>query len=73
MYVNYFTEEVMLEGDKPPVGLILCADKNDKVIRYTLGPRNNQIRAYKYITNLLEGEEIKEEAEKYISLVKQKD
>ena len=70
MYVNYFTEEIMLKGDKYPVGMILCADKNDKVIRYTLGRNNNQIRAYKYITDLTEGNQIKEEAERYLKLFK---
>lgn len=63
----------MLKNDNYPIGMILCADKNDKVIRYTLGPRNDQIRAYRYITDLKEGEEITGEAEKYIKLYKQID
>jgi len=71
MYVNYFAEELMLKDDNYPIGMILCADKNDKVIRYTLGPNNDQIRAYRYITDLTEGEEIKLEAEKYLKLYKQ--
>ena len=70
MYVNYYTENYMLEGDKPPVGMILCADKNDKVIKYTLGSSKTQINAYKYITSLTESDEIKEEAERYLSLIK---
>ncbi len=70
MYVNYYTENYMLEGDKPPAGMILCADKNDKVIKYTLGSSKTQINAYKYITNLTESDEIKEEAERYLSLIK---
>lgn len=72
MYVNYFTEELMIEGDNYPIGMILCADKNDKVIRYTLGPKNNQIGAYKYVTDLSEGEALKEEAERYLKLSKHK-
>lgn len=70
MYVNYYTENFMLEGDKPPVGMILCTDKNDKMIKYTLGPTNKQVKAYKYVTNLNEGKEIKEEAERYLKLLK---
>lgn len=72
MYVNYFTEELMLKEDNYPIGMILCADKNDKVIRYTLGPNNDQIRAYRYVTDLAEGEEIKEEAERYLKLYKKR-
>ena len=70
MYVNYYTENYMLMDDKPPIGMILCADKNDKVIRYTLGPTNKSIKAYKYITCLTEGDEIQEEAEKYLKMIK---
>ena len=72
MYVNYYTENYMLDGDKEPIGMILCADKNDKVIKYTLGPSNRQVRAYKYLTNLSRGNDIKEEAERYLKQLKEK-
>jgi predicted nuclease of restriction endonuclease-like (RecB) superfamily len=36
-YVNYYDRERRMEGDGPTLGLILCADKNDAVVRYTLG------------------------------------
>ncbi len=29
VYLNYFREHEMSEGDNPPVGLILCAQKNE--------------------------------------------
>jgi len=38
LYVNYYDRERRTEGDNPTLGLILCADKNDAVVRYTLGP-----------------------------------
>ncbi len=38
LYVNYFDRERRTEGDNPTLGLILCTDKNDAVVRYTLGP-----------------------------------
>ena len=72
MYVNYYTENFLLEGDKPPIGMILCADKNDKVVKYTLGASNQNISAYKYITSITEGEKIKEEAERYLNRIKDK-
>ena len=37
-YVNYFNRERRTEGDNPTLGLILCTDKNDAVVKYTLGP-----------------------------------
>ena len=36
-YVNYYDRERRTEGDNPTIGLILCPDKNDSVVRYTLG------------------------------------
>ena len=41
MYVNYYTRELKNEGDAAPIGLVLCADKNDSVVKYTL-PTDNQ-------------------------------
>lgn len=37
LYVNYYNRERRSPGDNPTLGLILCADKNDAVVRYTLG------------------------------------
>lgn len=42
LYVNYFDHERRTAGDGPTLGLILCADKNDAVVRYTLGPEQKQ-------------------------------
>jgi len=39
LYVNYYDIERRTEGDNPTLGLILCADKNDAVVKYTLGPQ----------------------------------
>ncbi|MBR6337251.1 MAG: DUF1016 family protein [Ruminococcus sp.] len=61
MYVNYYTRELMNEGDNPPIGIVLCAEKNDAVVKYTLPERNNQIFASKYLTYLPTEEELKRE------------
>ena len=58
MYVNYYTREMMNPGDNPPIGILLCADKNDAVVRYTLPEGENQIFAAKYTTYLPTKEEI---------------
>jgi predicted nuclease of restriction endonuclease-like (RecB) superfamily len=38
LYVNYFDQDRRTEGDNPTLGLILCTDKNDAVVKYLLGP-----------------------------------
>ena len=35
MYVHYFEEEMMNEGDNPPIGIVLCADKSDSIFEDT--------------------------------------
>lgn len=33
MYVNYYTRELMNEGDNLPIGIVLCADKSNAVVK----------------------------------------
>ena len=61
MYVNYYTREKMNEGDNPPVGIILCSDKSDAVVKYTLPEDNSQIFASKYMLYIPSEEELKRE------------
>lgn len=61
MYVNYYTRELMNEGDSLPIGIILCADKSDSVVKYTLPEDNNQIFASKYKLYMPTEEELKRE------------
>lgn len=41
-YVNYYDCERRTEGDNPTLGLILCPDKNDAVVKYTLGEQQER-------------------------------
>lgn len=61
MYVNYYTREMMNPDDNPPIGIVLCADKNDTVVKYTLPENNSQIFASKYMTYLPTEEELRKE------------
>jgi len=63
MYVNYYTREMMNEGDNPPIGILLCADKSESVVKYTLSEENTQIFASKYKLYLPTEEELRREIE----------
>ncbi|MCE9584372.1 MAG: PDDEXK nuclease domain-containing protein [Planctomycetes bacterium] len=52
LYVNWFDEHRRTTGDGPTLGLILCSDKNDAVVRYTLGPGKKRIFASRYKLHL---------------------
>jgi predicted nuclease of restriction endonuclease-like (RecB) superfamily len=49
LYVNYYDRERLTEGDNPTLGVILCTDKNDAMVKYTLGvDQKKQIFTSKY-------------------------
>lgn len=64
MYVNYYTRKLMNEGDNLPIGIVLCADKSDSVVKYTLPEGNNQIYASKYKLYMPTEEELRRELAK---------
>jgi predicted nuclease of restriction endonuclease-like (RecB) superfamily len=48
MYVHYYQRELTAADENPPIGIILCTDKNEAVVRYTLPEGNQQIFASRY-------------------------
>jgi len=58
MYVNYYTRQLINEGDNPPIGILLCADKSDTLVEYTLPEDNKQVFASKYLPYLPTKEEL---------------
>ena len=62
MYVNYYKRNMKIDGDNDPIGIVLCAEKNEAVIKYTLGDDSNtQIYASKYLSYMPTEEELKKE------------
>lgn len=61
MYVRIFEEKIRQENDNPTIGLILCADKNNAVARYSLLNDSKQIFASKYKTYLPTEKQLKQE------------
>jgi predicted nuclease of restriction endonuclease-like (RecB) superfamily len=61
LYVNYFDRERRTDGDGPTIGLILCTDKNDAVVRYTLGDSAGNIFASRYKLHLPSEAELRAE------------
>ncbi len=62
LYVNYYDRERLSEGDNPTLGLILCTDKNDAVVKYTLGQdQSPKIFASRYKLFLPSEDELREE------------
>lgn len=49
IYLNYYQSEINDEIDNPPIGIILCTDKDNVAAEYALGGLSNQIFAESYI------------------------
>ena len=49
MYLNYYATEVNDSDDNPPIGIILCTDKDSITAEYALGGLSNNIFASRYI------------------------
>ena len=64
MYVHYYERELMNEGDNPPIGIVLCADKSESVVKYTLPKNETQIFASKYKLYLPSEEELSQELQR---------
>ena len=70
LYVNYYDRERRTEGDNPTLGLILCADKNDAVVKYTLGPEQKQkIFASRYKLHVPTEAELKAEMRRALRMI----
>jgi len=49
MYLNYYASEVNDQDDNPPIGIILCTEKDSVTAEYALGGLSNNIFASRYV------------------------
>lgn len=63
MYVRMYDELKRTEGDNPTIGIILCADTDEDIARYSILKGNEQLFASKYKLYLPTEEELRNEIE----------
>lgn len=61
LYLNYVKENMMLTDEADPVGIILCSDKDDAVVKYATGGIRTRVFASKYLTDLPDEETLRQE------------
>jgi predicted nuclease of restriction endonuclease-like (RecB) superfamily len=64
LYLNYAKEHLTEEGENAPIGLILCSEKSDTVVRYALGGINATVFASEYLTMLPAEDELRAAVER---------
>jgi predicted nuclease of restriction endonuclease-like (RecB) superfamily len=70
MYVRMFGHLHTTEGDNPTIGIILCAEKDQALVKYSILDENKQIFASKYTMILPTIDELKTELEREIQFLK---
>ena len=70
MYVNYYDRFEKQEHDSPSIGILLCTDKNNAVVKITLPENSNNIIASKYQLYLPTEQQLIEEVQKEIDKMK---
>ena len=58
MYLNYYAAEVNDHDDNPPIGIILCTDKDSVAAEYALGGLSNNIFASRYVLYMPDKEQL---------------
>ena len=57
-YVSWYKRNMMTEGDNPPVGILLCTQKDHALVEYALAGVNNQVFVSKYQLELPKKEDL---------------
>jgi hypothetical protein len=51
-YLNYYRNNEMIDGDNPPVGIVLCTDKKSSTVKYATGLLDNHLFVSRYQVQL---------------------
>jgi len=63
-YVKFFEDNIKTEGDNPTIALILCSEKNETMVKYSILNESKQLFASKYKLYIPSEEELKRELER---------
>lgn len=73
MYVRLFEDRIKTEGDNPTIGIILCTEKDETVVRYSALNDNSQLFASRYKLYLPSEQELIEEIEREKEIMRRQD
>lgn len=67
MYVNYYDRKMKNPDENPTIGILLCTDKKETIVKYTLPENNNQIFASEYKIYLPTKKELEQKLKELLS------
>lgn len=68
-YVSWYRQHMMSDGDNPPIGILLCTDKNHALAEYALAGMDNSLFVSKYLLELPKREEMQAFIEKQVKKI----
>jgi len=71
-YVRLFDDKVKQTDDNPTIGIVLCADKDESIVKYSVLSDNDNLFATKYMPYLPTEEELKRELEREREIIEQR-
>ncbi len=71
MYVRMYEDKYKQEGDNPTIGIILCSEQNESVIKYSVLKESKQLFSSRYKLFLPSEQELKNELERERTLIEQ--
>jgi predicted nuclease of restriction endonuclease-like (RecB) superfamily len=66
-YVSWYRKHMMVEGDNPPIGILLCTQKDHALVEYALAGMENWIFVSKYLLELPKKEEMQQFIEEQLA------
>jgi len=71
-YIRLYDEQYISEDDNPTIGLVLCSEKSEAVVKYSILSEQKQLFAAKYLAHLPTEEELRIELQKEREQVQQR-
>jgi predicted nuclease of restriction endonuclease-like (RecB) superfamily len=68
-YVRLFDDKVKQADDNPTIGIVLCADRDESIVKYSVLADNENLFASKYMLYLPTEEELRRELERERELI----
>ena len=72
LYLGYFAAEENVEGDNPPIGIILTRHKDELLVEYATYQMNSQLFVQKYQLYLPDREELRRELERTLQIAEER-
>ena len=63
-YIRLYEEQYRKEDDNPTLGIVLCSNRNEVIVKYSILHENKQLFASKYLLYLPSEDELKKEIER---------